>query len=323
MAVSPVFRPVLDGLRPPPSALRLALLRLLVVVLTSLPALISALSGLDAGAARRPHYTETAGRLPIARLVQLLRDLPDGYVAALGASVVLAVLADQLLTGAAMSLLGPRPPREPRVLAAVWRQGLTHLWPFLRSAALGVVLMGIGATVIGLLFRRLDVIGYREGWTGETRVLVLPLLSAALTALWLASVGALVFWCRLLTAADGRRRVRRTALLALRVLWRHPFRSWGLFVSSTLVTTLLPAVVLAAWRQAEPVRGAALSLLLSGWLAALCLQALVWVWLVRAGWLLYLHKGLLDLRHAPDDAWGVTAWLRSLVRKIVPSGSAR
>ncbi|EYF02173.1 Hypothetical protein CAP_7384 [Chondromyces apiculatus DSM 436] len=314
---------MLDGLRPPAGALRLALLRLVMVVLASSPALVTALLGLDAGAARRPYFTEVPGRLPVARLLQLARDLPDGYAAALAVSVVLAVLGDQLLTGGAVALLGPRPPKERRVLAVVWKRGLTHLWPFLRAVAVGVILTAVGAGLIGALFRRLDVMGYRAGWSGEARALYLPLASVGLTVLWMAAVGALVFWCRLITAADGRRRVRRTLLLALRVFVRHPLRSSGLFVSSTVISTLLPGAVLAAWRQAEPVRGGALGLLLGGWCAALCLQAVVWIWLVRSGWLLYLHEGLADLRATADAPFGVLTWLRGLPGKLVSPRRAR
>lgn len=315
MAVSARFRPVLDGLRPVPGAKRLVGLRLVVVMLAAAPALLTALIGLSSGAARQPYYTEIAGRLPIARLARLMRDLPDGYGAALGASIVLAVLADQILTGGAAALLAPGRPLgdRPRVFAVVCREGLTHLWPFLRAVGLGLLLIGIGAALLRLPFKRLESVGYQKGWSGTTMTLLLPLLSVAVTALWTATVGALVFWCRLITAADGRRFVRRTALLALRVLWRYPLRSWGLFASTTLISTLLSAAVLLAWRQAEPVRGGALALLLGGWAAAMFLQALIWVWLVRAGWLLYASRGLADLREVPDAPWGVIARLRRLV----------
>jgi hypothetical protein len=303
MALTAASRPILNGLRPAPGSLRLIALRVAVLLLSSAPALIAAFAGVAGGAARRPYYTEVEGRLPIAHLVRVFQDLPTSFVPAVVASVVLAVLADQLLTGGALALLDPARPRGERirVIATVWRDGLTHLWPFLRAALLGLVLSAAGIALLRLLFKRLDVAGYRSGWTGQTVMLTLPMLSLSLSLLWLAVVGAWVFWCRLITAADGRRRVRRTGLLALRVLRRHPLRALGLFVALTLASTILSGAVLVAWRQADPgSAGRAIPWFL-GWLCMVLAQAFVWHWLLRAGRLLYAGGDLADLRGVPDD----------------------
>lgn len=312
MAVKGRFRPVLDGLTPRRGALRLVALRMLVLALATAPGLIAGLAGVSAGAARRPFYTEVEGRLPIAHLSRFVGDLPSGYAPALGASILLAVLADQVLTGGAVVLLAPdrSPLGRVRVLATVAQEGLTHLWAFLRVVLLGVVLAGVGAALLRKPFDRLEVIGYQDAWTGETTAFLLPLLSTILTLVWFASVGAWVLWSRLIAAADGRRRVRRTGLLALQVFLRHPLRSWGLFVALTLAANLVSGAVLVAWRQAEPVRGAGVLLWIGVWLAAMLLQSLVWLWLLRAGWLLYASAGLADLRDTPDAPWGLWAWVR-------------
>jgi hypothetical protein len=285
------------------------------VVLSSAPALIAGLAGVSGGAARRPYYTDVEGRLPLIHWIRLLKDLPESLAPAMAAAVVLAVLGDQLVTGGALAMLDPgRPAGERvRVLATVLREGLTHLWAFLRAAALGLVILAFGVVLIRLPFKQLDLAGYRSGWTGKTVMLTLPVLHMFAMLLWMATSGAWVFWCRLITAADGRRRVRRTGLLALQVLWRHPLRSWGVFVTSTIATMLLSGAVLIAWRQAEPgTRGGALAWFLL-WLLTLLIQSFVWLWLLCAGRALYDSGGLEDLRSKPDDPFRLfekLAWWR-------------
>lgn len=303
MALSGSARPLLDGLRPAPGSLRLIALRVAVVLLSSAPALIAGIAGVSGGAARRPYYTDVEGRLPLIHLFRFFKELPDGFAPALAVAVVLAILGDQIVTGGALAIADPGRPAGERVkvLATVSREGLSHLWAFLRVVGLGLVIVIVGIALIRLPFKKLGVTGYRSGWSGQTMAMTLPLLSMITTALWLATAGAWVFWCRLITAADGRRRVRRTAILALRVLWRYPLRSWGFFAVTTLATVTLSGALLVAWRQAEPGTGGGALGWFLGWLLTLLVQAAVWLWLVRAGRLLYADASLADLRSQPDD----------------------
>jgi hypothetical protein len=298
--------------RRPPGTLRLLALRFLMVVLMSLPALLAGLTGVSQGAARQPYYTDIVGRLPMAPLVRLLGEQIPALVPVVLLGVLLVVLADQVLTGGALVLLGParsvpasaasdgqrRPP--VRVWVTVWREGLVHLWAFLRAVLLGLLLAALGVALLRLVGRRIDVWAYRSGWTGSRRAAVTLGLTLT-TLLWLASVGAWVFWCRLITAVDARWRVRRTGLLVLRVFWRHPLRSWGLFVALTLLSLLVSSSVLFGWFQAEPsTTGGALGWF-ALWLITLGAQALVWLWLVRSGRLLYARPGLEDIRARLDE----------------------
>lgn len=307
MAVSRAFRPITGGLRLARGSIRLILFRVLVVVVSSLPALFAGLAGMASGAARRPYYTEVDGRLPLMHLARVLRELPSAFVPCVVIGVVVAVLADQLLTGGALVLVDPDRPAEEKVSVwgAVFRDGLTHLWAFLRVVGLGLLVSGVGVALIRMPFKRLDDRGYLSGWTGETMMLRLPLLATVIIVVWLATVGAWVFWSRLITVADGRRRVRRTGLLALRVLVRFPLRSWGIFVGLTLGSTLVSGAVLAAWRQAEPgsVGGAVGWMFL--WLLTVLVQAFIWLWLLRAGRLLYVSERLADLREKPDEPFRI------------------
>jgi hypothetical protein len=318
------FRPVLEGLRLAPGALRLVALRMIVVALASAPALVAGLAGIAMGAGRRPYYTEVGERLPMARFLRLLRDVPEGYIAALIVSIALAILADQVLTGGAVAVLSPEgspratPAGRGRVFATVCREGLVHLWAFLRVVALGLVIAAAGIALLRLPFKRLGDVADRSGWSGETTLVTLPFLSVLAGVLWVAMTGAWALWCRLITAADRRRRVRRTALLALRVLLRFPLRAGGLFVVLTVTANLASGAVLVAWRQAEPVRGAGMIFWPGVWLAMLALQSFVWVYLLRVGTLMYASDRLGDLRGAPDAPLGVGARLRRWLRLGAP-----
>lgn len=315
-AALPVSVPV-----PIQGVIRLWALRWALVVLLSLPALLAAVGGMAMGAARMPYFSDVEGRMPVIHLVLLLRELPKAFAPALFLTVALVVLADQVLMGGALALFDPGRAKEGRVkvFSTVCREGLPHLWAFLRAAGLGVVISAIGVSVLRALMDRISTAGQKAGWTGATMVLTLPLLTTLLSLVWLASVGAWVFWVRLMTAADGRRRVRRTGLLAVRVLARSPLRAWGMFVALTLASMLVSGAVLVAWRQAEPRSGVAIALWTLAFLITLGAQAFVWVWLLRGGRLLYASDRYADVRGRPDDAFGIWARLRFWRRKPAPA----
>lgn len=317
MAMSGAARPALSGFAPARGSIRLVLMRVSVVLASSLPALLSAWGGVAGGAARRPYYTEVEGRMPMIHLVRFFREVPSSYGPALAVGVALAILADQLVMGGALKLLDPaRPDGEPvNVRQAVLRDGLSHLWAFLRAALLGLVLSGIGVALLRWPFKKLDVLGYQSGWTGLTTLLRLPLLSMGLAVVWIASVGAWVFWCRLITAADGRERVRKTGLLVLRVFARRPLRTWGLFVLLTIATTFASGAALFAWRQAEPKTGGGVLAWALLWLVTVFVQAAAWLWLLRSGRLLYASEALADVRARPDDPIGIFRWVGPLAKR--------
>lgn len=303
MALTRSDRPVLDGLRPVQGTIRMWALRLGLVVVMSLPALFSAMGGVSSGVARSPYYTDITGRMPVLHMARMARELPTMFLPMTLLGIALAVLGDQLLLGGGAALFNPERPQggRVRVLEMVLRDGLPTLWAFLRAVLLGILFSAIGARVISSVFERISRAGTRASWTGETTALTLPLISFVLITLWLATIGAWVFWCRLITAADGRRLVRRTGVLVWRVFARSPLRSWGMFVGLTLVSILLSGAVLFAWRQAEPRSVGAVLLWAMGWLSTLAVQAFVWVWLLRSGRLLYASARFSDLRARPDE----------------------
>lgn len=315
MAVTRSESPVLAGLRPAKGTIRLWALRLGLVVVMSLPALAAAMGGVSSGVARSPYYTDIAGRLPVLHLVRMARELPTALVPMMVLGVVLAVLGDQLLVGGGAALFDPARPKvgRVRVLATVLDAGLEHVWAFLRAVLFGLVFSAIGVGLIRALSRRIETAGASAGWTGEATALILPLTTFLVMALWLATAGAWVFWCRLITAADGRRVVRRTGLLVWRVFGRSPLRSWGMFVALTLVSMILSGAVLFAWRQAEPRTGGAIFGWALAWLLTLAVQAFVWVWLLRSGRLLYASPRFSDLHARPDEPFYVFRVFRKLL----------
>jgi hypothetical protein len=306
---------VLDGLRPVQGTIRLWALRLGLVVVMSLPALLTAMGGVSSGVARSPYYTDVAGRMPILHSVRMVRELPTEFLPMMFLGIALAVFGDQLLLGGGAALFDPARPKEGRirVLRMVLQGGLPTLWAFLRAVLLGVVLSGIGVAIIRAVIKRISIAGGRAGWTGETTALMLPLIGLVFYALWLATMGAWVFWCRLITAADGRHLVRRTGFLVWRVFARSPLRSWGMFVGLTLVSILFSGAVLFAWRQAEPRSTGAVFLWATAWLGTLAVQAFVWVWLLRSARLLYASTRFADLHARPDEpfyVWRKLLWWR-------------
>lgn len=310
------------GLWPAQGTIRLWALRLGLVVVMSLPALLSAVGGVASDVARSPYYTDVSGRMPIVHLVRMVRELPSVFLPMTFLGIALAVLGDQLLLGGGAALFDPARSQggRVRVLPMVLRDGLPTLWAFLRAVLWGIIFSAAGVGIVRAVIKRISTAGSKAGWTAEATILTLPLIGLVLYALWLATVGAWVFWCRLIIAADGRHLVRRTGLLVWRVFARSPLRSWGVFVGLTIVSILFSGAVLFAWRQAEPRSSGAVLLWATAWLGTLAVQALVWVWLLRSARLLYASARFADLRARPDDPFHV--WRKLLFWRNKPKGKA-
>jgi hypothetical protein len=311
-----VLRP---ALRPVRGSWRLVALRTALVVASSVPALLVAWRDLGPPS-RRPYFTEVDGRLPVVELLRLLAHLSDGFAVAAALGLLFAVGAGTLLNGGALAWLAPEDPPREGVVGAVTREGGRHLWPLVRAQAVTLGLMALGLAAIGALFGALDRAAETGHWSGYTRLVVLGGLRVAATALWLAGAGAWHLWCAALTVADGRRRVRRTGLLVLRVWWRHPLRTVGFFAGVTLLAVLVSGAVLVAWRQLPPSGGFGVAWRALLWLATLTAHAWAWHWLLRAARLLYALPGLDDVRKAPDEPFRLLR--RALARLRRRQGAA-
>jgi hypothetical protein len=313
--------PFLGALRPTRGTLGVVAWRWVFALVTSLPGVIMAVSGVAREAARRPYYTEVNGRLPLYHFQRLIEELTGVLGPAVLVSVLLAVLADQFLTAGAIALADPARPEEDRrgALSTMAREGLVYLYPFLRTVLLGGLLIALGAGVLVRIAERLGTASMRAGNTLLTTAFRLPLATALLTILWFATVGAWVLWCRLVTVADGRRKVRRTGLVVLGVWRRRPVRALVLPVLLTLLGALLPGVIPIAWRMAAPATGGAVLGWAVAWLVTLFAQAFVWAWVIRAARLVYASPEFDALRSSPDAPFGLLARLQRLVRKDRPA----
>ena len=277
-------RPLLEGLRPAPGSGVLLSLRWLLVAVVSAPAWGVAWRGVAEGPAVRPYFTEVAGRLPFVHLLRLREALPSAWVPVLLASVLLAVLLSAALNAGALAVLSPTRPRTRwrPLLADLWRAGRRYLPAFLRVLLVEVVLIVLGLLALRAGFSRLELRGWREGWSGHTEVVVLPTLQVLLSVGWVVVVGAWAFSTRAVVVVSGDRRVRRAALATLRVWRRCPGRGPLFYAGLTLGAALLLGGVLVAWRQAPPASVAGAWARLFGWGVLLVGHAWIWHWLHRS-----------------------------------------
>jgi hypothetical protein len=276
--------------------IRLLVARIVWIVLAAAPAALVTHANLGSGPGVSPWFTDVHGRLPLVHLLRLFRALP-ALAPVLGVAMLLAILGNQLLTASALSVfLGQD---GAGVFSRARVHGGRHLGPFLRILLLGVAASILAASILGFLFDALGHASTSRGWTAATTLLVLPALRVLLLAVALAKIGAWLACARALTVADRRSRVRRTALLALRLCWRAKLRWVVPFVGATIATTVAAGAILAAWLQNEP-RGVALALWLALWILMLAAQAAVWLWLVHGAAQLVSHPLAADLRSRPD-----------------------
>lgn len=297
-------------------SIRLFLVRFGFMLLMSAPMTLIALVGVAEGPGKSPYFTEPKGLLPFVHLVKLVMELPKAVVPGVLVTALLCVFVDQILLGGAVSLADPSRVQDekPRVLSAVGKEGLVHLWPFLRAVGLGLLPLFVGSGLLRVLAKKLNAMGELSGWTGKTMMVTLPMLNAVLMLIWFGCTAAWIFWCRLICAADNRRIARRSAVLALRVFVRRPIPSLVSFAFLSIISIVLSGAVLFGWRFSDP-RGASLFFWVSAFLGTLAVQALLWLYLVRAGMLLYSSDTFLDLRSAPDESFRLWSRLKGLFRR--------
>jgi len=290
---------------------RLLVARVSLIGLASLPTALAVRGSLASGPGAAPWFTDVEGRMPFVHTLRFFADLPS-IAPMLVFAAALTVLGNQLLTAGALAIFLSRSsdPDRAGVLRSARKHGLRHLGPFLRILALGVGTSALVVSLVGAAIDALAHVGERRGWTAATMILVLPGLRVLSVAGGLATVGAGMLAARALTVADGRRRVRRTAILALRLCWRARLRWVGPFVVATIATTVGSGAVVLAWFQSAPA-GAALLGWLGLWVLVIVVQATVWLWLVHGVAGIVDDPRVADLRSVPDTAFRfVSRWLR-------------
>jgi hypothetical protein len=293
-------------------SLRVTLARFALVVLCALPAWLIVRGAISGGPATNPYFVDGEGPLPWVLVVRMVMEVGAGWAGGLAAGAIAAVILDQLLLAGAVRVLSPPrgPWDRPRLAPAVFRGGLAHLWPLLRVALLALLAGGLGIAALRGLSRWLHKAGVRAGWWSYTIDLTIPLAVLAATTVWLALVAAATLWTRVIVVADGRRRARRAAAVALGVFRRRPGRALAGPAAALLLAALVPLPVLAWWRASEPLGSVGVAIFALLGLAALAVQAWIWTRLVAAAVARYATPEMDGLRSVPDAPFGVFRWLR-------------
>jgi hypothetical protein len=318
VAVAISTRPITRGAKLVSGSLPLILMRALLLVMTGLPMLAVSWSTLAGGAARRPYFTDVQGRLPAIHFLRFIDEMPSlgGPIAA---ALLIGLLGEQVLLAGALAWLDPKSARRGPTFGPTLRVGFSWLGPMLRVTACAAVLSSLGVWGIDKLIDRIVLHGDVAGWSGRTLVLVMPLVQAIATLLWVSLVGAWAFWCRVVLVAGDRRRVRTTALLALKVFARAPARGPLFFMLVTIGCFLGSAAVLIVWRQLPPRTIEGVAFLAVVWLVALLAQAWLWHWLLRAARLLYADARFAEIRAHLDPSKSL--WSRLRLRFARPTTS--
>ena len=290
------------------AVVRLCLLRLAVLVAVFSPAALAGRAGIGRYVGGQAHLAEQAGPLSLTATLDLLQNLPPSFLGLVAVATLTFMFVDQVLTAGALIVLDPqRPiPSRTRVLRILWDEASSHFWPFIRVLLLGLVVVALGNVAIIRVF---DALGERAAVGGSNAIVRFVYLlggQALVTAIWVAFVGGLTFWCRVLTVADQRTRVRRTAVLALRVLKRRPLRGPLLFAGVTLAVQVVGLLVLLAISppSTPPIRWSAILLFL-------VLQVFMWQGLIRQARDLCLDSGIQEIREVADEPyrWFSRAWV--------------
>jgi hypothetical protein len=281
-----------------PGSGRLMALRWLMFVVAALPGMAAGLGGIGESIGNRPYFSAAPDPLPLIPLVRMVELVPGPVWAALLLAAVTAWVGNLLLTAGAVTLFDPARRGRPRIWRMVFDAGANNLWAYLRISLTALVLVVVGARVIAMLAEQILEHGQVAGWTMRSRFM-LHVGRGLATVCWLTLVGVFAWWCRVIVAADGRRRVRRLWAVVPRLWWRRPFAALLPHLLLALFALLAGSWVLYLWRQSSAgTIGWALS-----WLTVLAGVTLLWHWRLRSGRLLWSEAGLDDLRAVPDAPW--------------------
>ena len=287
-----------SALGPVPGSSALLGLRLLARTLVAVPALVAAALVISRGPALSPYFTGAELPLPVDELLRLLLAIGAVPLALVLAAPLLAWPLQLFVTAGAIDrFFRPRDRRRSVVRVCVDSLVL-HLGPLLRVSLLGLTLLVLGVAVIALLHGEVSTSLARGGASQWVLRVILPGIFFVVALWWSALVGAWSLAAKVLTVIDARRRVLKTAVLALRLLLAFPLRGLAFFVVASGAAALVEGLVLACWRSVDP-RGPVLLALMLAWVASALFATFVWHWTVRAAVLVYGEsplRGSADLK---------------------------
>ncbi len=257
--------------------LAVASLRLVLVLLSGLPAFLAARSPLSRVLAD-PWIADAGTPLPVMQLAGVFSRAGGAAFAGIAVGAVFLFLLQQaFVAGAIAALLPPGPWRTPpRGWRGILAAGTPWAWAMLRVTLLSAVLAAVGLVALRLGFGRVVEAGDARGWTAMTLYGVLGPLRALLSLGWLSLVGAGALLARAIVVRRADPRVRAAIVPALRAWRREPVRAALLPALALALGFVLGGVPVIAWRLAPP---AGLPGLL-GWLLLALLgfavQAVLW-----------------------------------------------
>ena len=274
---------------PPSGALRLlgllTALRFFVLAMTAAPVTLVAIWGIHRGVGHRPYLTDIEGRLPIFHALRLLQATSPSLIVVAVVAAVGAVVVSQLLNAGAVERLS-RPPRDREgflsAAAGILTHGLSHRRLLMKVLLGEVCLIAGGALALAAALQAWVVHGHQVGWTAWATWGVGPAAQGALGLCWVALVGALGHWCRVVAVMDDHSGVRRALRRVARVWRRHVLSAPALFVVVTLLVQVGSGAALAAWRQWPPSSAAGLAPVVGGWCVVTLGHAAAWAALTWA-----------------------------------------
>jgi hypothetical protein len=235
------------GLRNWPCVVWAYAINLLFSLLGSVPFTTGLASTLDhsLGAQR------IAGTIDGASLLELFIHLRDNGFAPMAFRTAGSLNLLQLLvlfvffTGSVFVYVSAEPPR----LSVLLRGGVAYFWRFVRAAVVAgcivVLVLGILLGVRAAVVTRVgNVYVERQMFFFSASSLAVVLLVALFLRLWWDLVEVYI----VRNAMDGERSVRRALLPALRLLYRHFFRTFGSFLVAGLAGVSALGLCLAVWK---------------------------------------------------------------------------
>jgi len=292
---------VTEALKPVDGTFHLIFGRWLIAILAALPGIVVGGNELSELMGRNSFFSSAPDPLPIVQMAAFVTHIPGSVLGLLAFGLVFSIIANFLLTAAAAKILEPGRTGKPRVWRNMVEVGSLYFWQYLRIAILAIVLLAVGASLIGKLYKLLQDYAEVMRWSGYSRFIIMPLIRVAMVLMWASAVGVFCWWLRVITVADGRRFLRRILPLVFRI-WRRQFFQgflihWLLIMSSLLIS----ALVLYGWRQSDSAEWGWYVL----WLSILLIQVGIWHWRIRIYRLLWAGDKLQDLGTRPDQPWHI------------------
>ncbi len=278
---------LIDGFKGYPGAMRLALMRLVGLLICTAPAQSVAASSFNKALAGHP---SEGGAIHLEHFMAMTDGGGGAWAGATAAGLVLFLLWDQLLTATAITLVDVNAaPGQAQPWTILKEDGWRRLPSFLRVAALTLIVQLAVAGVAGKIVGKLKVVGTSAEWSGDTLNIVLPALAAIAVAVAWSLIGGLSFMARVLLVVDDRRRALRTAYDALRVGLKPVWLL--LFAAITLGWQLLTGWLLtSSWPGP-----------FAAWILVPIAHCWLWVALCKALHDVYVGGQFGDVRETADD----------------------